>query len=319
MRSALGSLAGVIRNRDIGSLELGWTLGVAADWALLVVALLVAYQAGGPVLVGLVGVVRMVPSTALNLLFDTGTLARPERALIGSSLVRGAGAAAVAGAVIANAAPIALLAVAVASAAGALVRPTTLALVPAVAVTPDELVSANVAFALGESLGTFAGPLAAGAIVASWGAAPAAVMAAVLCVVAALTVARVRVADAARPARAERSHGMPVVEGIRELTRRPPAGWVMLSFLSQAAVRGAFNTYLPILAIEALGMGEAGVGLLGASIGLGGIVGSAAAAGSPPCSPPRSSCGACRSRSSAASPSRPSPSSRSRSSASATR
>ena len=277
MRAALSSLAGVIRNRDIGSLELAWTLGVAADWVLLVVALLVAYQAGGAVLVGIVGIVRMAPATALNLLFDTGTLARPERALVGSSLVRGAGAAVVAVAVVMHAAPLVLLAVAVASAAGALLRPTTLALVPAVAVTADELVSANVAFALGEALGTFAGPLAAGAVVASWGAAPAGVMAALLCVAAAVIVSRVRVAEASRPSRSERSHAFPVVEGIRELVRRPPAGWVELAFLSQAAVRGAFNTYLPILAIEALGMGEAGVGLLGAAMGLGGIVGSLAA------------------------------------------
>ena len=46
---AARSLLGVLHNRDIRSLELGWTLGVAADWALLVVALLVAYDAGGAV------------------------------------------------------------------------------------------------------------------------------------------------------------------------------------------------------------------------------------------------------------------------------
>ena len=43
---AARSLSGVLRNRDIRSLEACWTLGVAADWALLVVALLVAYDAG---------------------------------------------------------------------------------------------------------------------------------------------------------------------------------------------------------------------------------------------------------------------------------
>ena len=38
-------------------------------------------------------------------------------------------------------------------------------------------------------------------------------------------------------------------------------------------MRGALTTFLAILAIEVLGMGDAGVGVLGAAIGLGGIAG----------------------------------------------
>lgn len=277
MRAALGSLRGVLHNGDIRSIELAWTFGVAADWALLVVTLVIAYQAGGALLVGLVGIIRMVPATILNVLVDTGAMAKPERALVGSNLVRGAGAAAVAVAVTTGFVPVAFVAIAMAAAAGALVRPTVLALVPAVAVSPDELVSANVAGSLGENLGTFAGPLLAGGIVAQWGAAPAAVLAAVGFAVAALSVVRLHVADASRPAHEERPRGVPLVAGLRELVRRPPAGWVMLAFLAQVTVRGALNTYLAILAIETLGMGNAGVGLLGAAIGVGGIAGAIAA------------------------------------------
>ena len=51
----------------------------------------------------------------------------------------------------------------------------------------------------------------------------------------------------------------------------------MVMFLTQATVRGALNTYLAILAIETLGMGDAGVGLLSAAIGVGGIVGAVSA------------------------------------------
>src|SRR5207344_1928057 len=40
------TLLAVARNRDIRNLELAWTLGIGADWAILVVALLVAYDAG---------------------------------------------------------------------------------------------------------------------------------------------------------------------------------------------------------------------------------------------------------------------------------
>ena len=196
---AARSLAGVLRNRDIRSLEACWTLGVAADWALLVVALLVAYEAGGAVLVGLVSLTRMIPAMAVNLLVDTGALRRPERALIGANVVRAAGAVLVAAASLADATLLVFAAVALASAAGALVRPTVLTLLPAVAASPSELVSANTAGALGESLGTFVGPLAAGLIIAASGAAPAALASAAMCLLAAAVAVAVRVPDASRP------------------------------------------------------------------------------------------------------------------------
>jgi len=270
---AFASLAAVVRNPDIRNLELAWTVGIGVDWALLVVALLVAYEAGGPALVGLVALIRMVPAILVNLSFDTGRLARPERALVAVSLVRGAAAAAMVVAMLASA-PLAVLgALAVSSAAGALVRPTLMALLPAVATTPDELVASNVATALGEGLGTFGGPLVAGIAVARSGPEAVAALAAAACVVVAAAVLRVDVADAARPPRAQRPAGPAIVAGARELRRRPAAGAVMGSFLVQVAVRGALTTYLAVLAIDTLAMGEPGVGLLGAAMGVGGLAG----------------------------------------------
>jgi MFS family permease len=268
---ALRSLARVLRNPDIRALELSWTVGVGVDWAVLVVALVVAYDAGGAVAVGLVSLARMLPATVVNTLVDTTRTPRPERVLVAVNLVRAAGAAAMAGAIVVDQPLLAFLAVAVGSAAGALVRPTTLALLPSVAVRPEDLVSANTAGALGESLGTFLGPLVAGLVVASWGPAYAAALAAVAGVV------RVAVAPAARLPLATRGRGMPLLSGIRELVARRPAGVLMLSFGVQVIVRGALTTFLAILAIEVLGMGDAGVGILGAAIGAGGIVGAALA------------------------------------------
>ena len=73
-----GSCATATSGRSSSS----WTLGVAADWALLVVALLVAYDAGGAVLVGLVSLTRMLPATAVNLVVDTSRF-RAARARAG--------------------------------------------------------------------------------------------------------------------------------------------------------------------------------------------------------------------------------------------
>jgi hypothetical protein len=274
---AARSLLSVLRNRDIRSLELAWTLGVAADWALLVVALVVAYDAGGPVTVGLVSLTRMIPATFVNLVVDTSRLGRPERALIGANLVRAAGAGVVAVGSLADATLVVFAAVAVASAAGALVRPTVLTLLPAVATTPAELVSANTAGALGESLGTFLGPVIAGIAVAQLGTMPASAASAVLCLGAAAVALGVRVPEASRATRHDRRASVPIVDGVRELLARRPAGMVMISFATQTAVRGALTTFIAILAIEVLGMGDAGVGTLGAAIGLGGIAGALAA------------------------------------------
>src|SRR5829696_1431669 len=111
--AAVRSLLRVVRNPDIRALELSWTVGVGVDWAILVVALVVAYDAGGAVAVGLVSLFRMLPAMAVNLL-------------------RAGGAAVVAAAIVADQPIVVYLAVAGASAAGALVRPTTLALLPSV-------------------------------------------------------------------------------------------------------------------------------------------------------------------------------------------
>ena len=270
---AARSLARVLRNPDIRALELSWTVGVGVDWAILVVALVVAYDAGGAVAVGLVSLFRMLPAMLVNIVVDATRAPRPERVLVAVNLLRAAGAAVVAAAIVADQPIVVYLAVAGASAAGALVRPTTLALLPSVAVRPEDLVSANTAGALGESLGTFAGPLITGIVVASSGPAPAAAIAAAAGVVAAAIVARLTVAAAARPAPTAHGRGLPLLAGIRELVRRRPAAVLMLSFGVQVTVRGALTTFIAILAIEVLGMGDAGVGILGAAIGAGGIVG----------------------------------------------
>jgi MFS family permease len=263
----------VLRSRAIRNLELAWTLGIGADWAILVVALLVAYDTGGPVLVGLVPLLRMGPATAVNVLLDPGRFPRPERVLFAVNITRVFACALIVAAITAGLTPLVFLGVAVEAAATALVRPTMMALLPAVARTPDELVSSNVANALGEAAGTFVGPLVAGLAIARSGPAPAAGIAAAVFLIAAIAVLRVQVSEAARPAQGERPRGIPIREGLRVLADHRQAFVVTGSLWAQVMVRGALTAYLAILSVEVLGTGEAGVGLLGAAMGLGGLVG----------------------------------------------
>jgi len=271
--TAARTLATVLRNRDLRSMELAWTLGFAADWAILVVALLVAYDAGGAALVGFVSLIRMVPAMLINVFVDPGRFARAERVLVWVNLARSFAASAVALAIFADLPVVVFAALAFGSGAAALVRPTMMAILPAVARTPDELVSTNVTSALGEATGTFLGPLVAGIAIARSGPAPAAGLAAAVCVIAAVAAMRVRVADAARPAHADRPAGIPLRSGLRELATHREAFVVTGALWAQVAVRGMLVTYLAVLSLGVLGMGDAGVGLLGAAMGLGGLVG----------------------------------------------
>jgi MFS transporter/cyclic nucleotide-binding protein len=273
LADAARTLGAVLRSRAIRNLELAWTLGIGADWAVLVVALLVAYDAGGPVLVGLVPLIRMAPGMAMNVLVDPGRFARPERLLFAVNIARVFACALIVAAITVGLTPLVFVGVALEAGVSALVRPTMMAILPAVARTPDELVSSNVANALGEAAGTFVGPLVAGLAIARSGPAPAAGIAAAVFLIAALAILRVRVADAARPTQTERPRGIPIREGLRVLWAHRQAFTVTGSLWAQVAVRGALTAYLAILSVEVLGTGEAGVGLLGAAMGLGGLVG----------------------------------------------
>src|SRR5918996_4208215 len=80
---------------------------------------------------------------------------------------------------------------------GALVRPIQTALLPAFARTPGELVAANVASSMGEGLGTFAGPLLAGVLVAATGSVAASLLVAAAFAGAAAAVTGIKFEQAA--------------------------------------------------------------------------------------------------------------------------
>ena len=70
--------------------------------------------------------------------------------------------------------------------------------------------------------------------------------------------------------RAKRFH---IADAPRVLRRYPGASIVAGDFVAQTFVRGLLLTLVVVSSIELLGMGDAGVGLLNAAIGLGGLTG----------------------------------------------
>ena len=287
MREALGgaarAIAAAIANPAIRRVEAAYAVGITGDWVLLVALLVVAYQAGGPLAVGVLGVVRMVPATL------TGTLAGipaarfgSARVLLAADLLRAAGALACAvGVGVGAPAAIVFAAAALVASAGVLVRPVQSALLPSLARLPEELVAGNVVSSLAEAAGTFVGPLLGGILVASVSEQAALGIATALFVAAAISVARL---DAVEDRGDERQADVAAIDprsflrSVRTVVRRPGPALVLVGFLSQVLVRGMLITLLVVTSIELLGLGDAGIGWLNAAIGLGGLIGAIGAA-----------------------------------------
>jgi predicted MFS family arabinose efflux permease len=285
LRSAATALRQAFANDGIRRLGLSWTLGVAADAALVVVTLVTVFNRGGAVAAGLFGAIRMIPAIGVGML--AGAMLerfRGDRILVALGLVRAisAGLTAVA---IATAGPtmddhqvtlVLLFALAaVAAAAGAPVRPTQVTLMPALARSSGELVAANTAWSTGEGLGAFGGPFVAGALMAAGMHAVVAVVVAIAFLVTAALGAGLRFEQAA-DASGGGSHisgGLQLADGLRAVRSRPVLAWSMLGTYGQAMTRGLLNALVVVAAIELLNMGQEGLGLLSAALGLGGLVG----------------------------------------------
>ena len=280
--TAAHALRDVLRNRSIRRIELAWTTGTAADWALLVVLLVVAYDAGGAFAAGVLGAVRVLPGiVAAPFATTLVERYRGDRVLTVINLVRSAGALATA-LVVAGDLPVELMYVlaAVVAGAGSLVRPIQSALLPAFARTPGELVAANVASSTGEGVGTFLGPLVAGLLVAATGSTTASLVVAAAFATAAAAATGIsfeRAADARGGAGAGRGSRLRLADVPRMLRRYPGAALIIGNFVAQIFVRGLLVTLIVVAALELLDMGDAGVGLLNAAIGLGGLAGAIAA------------------------------------------
>lgn len=277
IRTTAASLREALANDGIRRLELGWMIGIAADAGLTVVLLVVAYQRGGVLATGILGAVRMVPAVVSGMLAGAVLQrVRGDRLLLGIGLIRAASAAVIA-LLIVTAAPLPwlFLIAAIASATGAPVRPTQATLMPAIARSPRELVAANVAWGTGEGAGALLGPFVAAVLIARGESALAAGVAGLAFLSTAVVAGGLRFEQAADASGGTEGAGrdLRLREGLRALARRPVPKWSMLAVYGQVLTRGTLNTLVVVAAIELLGMGEGGVGLLNAALGLGGLVG----------------------------------------------
>jgi Cyclic nucleotide-binding domain/Major Facilitator Superfamily len=277
---AAASLREVAKNRSLRRIEISWAIGNAADWAFLIVLLLVAYDAGGALAAGILSAVRVVPAIlAAPFAASVVERFRGDRVLTAINATRAAGAV-VTALVVGLDLPVEVTYVlaAVVAGVGALVRPIQMALLPALARTPSELVAANVALSMGEGLGTFVGPVLAGVVVGLTGSMAASILvaAAFAAAAAAATGIAFEYAPDARGGGGVRGRTFELRDMPSALMRYPLTRLLVAGLSAQVFIRGLLITFLVVASIELLDMGESGVGLLNGALGLGGLIGAVA-------------------------------------------
>jgi MFS family permease len=292
LTNAAASLPQALANDGIRRLGITWTLGIAADGALVVVTLVTVFNRGGVIAAALLGAVRMVPAVIAGT--GAGTLVerfRGDRILVALGLIRAAAAGGTALAIFTaghsiddkQVTMIALFVLAaIAAAAGAPIRPTQITLMPAIARSPAELVAANTVWSTGEGFGAFVGPFVAGALMALGATASVAGLAAAAFLVTAVVSAGLRfeqAGDAAGGAQvpnrgpARRGIRARLLDGVRAVRAQPVLRWSLFGVYGQVLTRGLLNAMTVVAAIDLLGMGQGGTGLLAAGLGLGGLAG----------------------------------------------
>jgi MFS family permease len=281
VRDSFSGLGAVFANPNLRRVELAWISTVLGQWAYFVALAVFAYEEGGAAAVGLVGLIRTIPS-AISAPFSSMLSDRYPRQRV--MLVANAGRmvvlAASAAGLYADVHPGWIYAAAgVMTILGTAIQPAQAALMPSLARTPHELTHANVALGSFESIGLFLGPAIGGFLLAASDEAVVFAAAALISGWAAFLVARIRVegGEEQRAERAPQQFLQDITAGFRTVGGEPGVRLIVGLSAAQMVVAGAFNVLVVAAALDLLDLGEAGVGFLNSAVGVGGIVGTVVA------------------------------------------
>ena len=247
----------------------------ASEWCFTVALSVIAFRDGGATAVGVVMTLRMLAAAVLGPAGAALADRMPrERLFAAAAVVRAVATAAAAAAVSTGLEALSVYALAIAAtAAFTVIRPAHSALLPLLCRTPQQLTSASVVRGMMDSIGMLVGPAVAAAGLAF--ASAEAVLAATAAASAWSAVLIMRVVyDSPARTEARRRLMRDAADGFAALIRNREVGVIVGVALAQTFTRGAASVLLVVLAIGALGTGEAGVGVLTAAIGAGAVAGS---------------------------------------------
>ena len=266
------------RSRPIRLLLLAWGITYAADLAAFTVASVYLYRVGSAGYVGLLWLEYALFAALLVPLISSWSDRVPRERLLTATLIPRALLLGAAGATMSGHGPAMLVAVLVALDGGlcSVFRPVQAALLPWLARTPDELTSANTAASVMQAVAMLVGPAVAAGLL-SVGTPPSAMFATSGLVAAgAMLLAAVRPLAAqvrTRTAKILKQLRLDMAAGFTAFTRQRGALSLVVPAAAQTFARGVLNVLTVVIALDLFGLGQAGVGLLGAALGAGGILG----------------------------------------------
>jgi hypothetical protein len=277
-------LAAVGRSPVLRRLMAGFLAFSISEWATWLAIVVYAYTRGGATEAATLAFLQLAPSIVIAPLASSlGDRYPRASVLVGTYLFQGVAMGTVALALAVDSPSWVVYAAAiVAATAVTLTRPVQAALLPEVVATLDELTAANVTSGAAESLGRLIGPIVAGVLVGLGGAELTfAVSATAMLASGSLLLPMARAAGR-RPDvdRAEwpgiGSVGRELAAGFAAIVHDPSLLAVVAVSTVALALYGALDIFYAVLAFDVLGLGDSGVGFLGAATGVGSLVGSAA-------------------------------------------
>lgn len=280
VRESTTAMGRVFRNPGLRRLNLAFAGSIIGDWAFSVVIALYAFEKGGPTALGVVGVVRYLSMAVLApFLSALADRYRRKRVMLTADILRAGLMCAVAALVAGGGPAVSVYALSIVSTVlGTAFRPAQAALLPSIAQDPAELTAANVASSTIESIGFFAGPALAGLLLAIANQQTVILIDAATFVWSAALIVGLRVDDrVAESDREDESFFAETSAGFRMISGDGDLRLLMALFFAQTVIAGASLVFEVAVALRMLHLGQSGVGYLGATTGIGGIVGGFAA------------------------------------------
>jgi predicted MFS family arabinose efflux permease len=271
------ALKEVVARPELRRAEVAFALACTSETAFTLALGIIAFREGGAGAVGLVALLRMVPSAlGSTVLTPFADSARRELVLAVATLARAAaiGAAALLFASGSPAWTIYTSAV-VATVGITIFRPVHSALLPLLCAETTTLTSANVVRGTLEAAATLAGPVLAGVLLAVAGPTAVLVAAAVLAIATALPLLGIRSTTGRRTAPVRIGTVLSEIgEGVRTVAEHRDLAMVFGLGFAQTVVRGALNVFIVVVALGLLDRGDGTVAAFAAGVGLGGLFGS---------------------------------------------
>lgn len=279
LHDSLRAFAEVIRNPSVRRVQIAGAAATLGTWAYAVALPVYAYRAGGANAVGLLFFARFllaaVAAPWLGVLADRWS--RRQVMVYADAARLGIFAAMAAVAASGGSAwPVFVLAISSTVVSGSY-GPAQAALMPSLVESPEELTAANLVGNTVASIGMFAGPAVGGVLLAVSG--PAAVFAVNGATFLWSLVWVLQVPRDERPAATRERHVVRnLTRGVHTVLESRALRVVVGLSAAQAAVAGAFEVLLVVLALRLLHAGNAGVGWLNTATGAGAIAGAVAVA-----------------------------------------